>query len=108
MLQKPAIALIVALSLAGCATGTRSIVTLVDLDNYSLDCNHKQDQILFLRDQLQAVEADRGANVAMIGSFPGIARPMGDGSYEDRYKRYIGYHRVVARQKIAYLETYCQ
>jgi hypothetical protein len=100
-------ALILLLLLPACSPTTRSAVTMQDLNDYRVTCDNKPAQMQFLRDQLQASDADSMTNGLIVTNSMGRFAAAMDGTLDDREHRALGYHRTIILQYMRYLKEYC-
>lgn len=92
---------------SACSTAPRSpLLSLQDMDNYTMDCSKKAEQLDFLRRQLPSREFRYTNDIQMSGIF-GQGLAALDGSYYDRMNQSQGWTPAVVRRRIKYLENYC-
>lgn len=92
--------------LSACTTTTTSRMSVAELNNFQVDCKHKNQQIEFLYSQLPSRD-DQVANVFVMTSITGTAITTADGSYGRRHEQYRGYNRAMIQGKIDYIRKYC-
>jgi hypothetical protein len=76
------------------------------LNNFKIDCAHKQEQIDFLRSQLLTTN-ESIINAYTITSTLGYLRSNLDGTYQDRRKMFDNSHKAIINAKIDQLIQYC-
>jgi hypothetical protein len=103
------IAVIAALcAFGGCATAQTTTMRMdyQSLNNFKIDCAHKQEQIDFLRSQLLTTN-ETIINAYTITSTLGYLRSNLDGTYQDRRKMFDNSHKAIINAKIDQLIQYC-
>lgn len=92
----------------GCATAqtTTARMDYESLNNFKIDCAHKQEQIDFLRSQLLTTN-ETFANAFTITGTLGYLRSNLDGTYQDRRKMFDNSHKAIINAKIDQLIQYC-
>lgn len=97
--------LITLLAAGGCTTTARMDYNSVN--NFKIDCAHKQAQIDFLRSQKPSIN-EKLINYSIISSSGGFVNSTLDGTYDDRLKMHDDSYQAVINAKIDQIRQYCQ
>ena len=95
----------VLLVLGGCST--TSHVSTAQMNYFKPDCRYKQEQLSFLRSQIDNTH-DRQVNQLLVNSSMGTVTTLLDGTYPERQRRAQGWDRALIMNDIRYLESYCR
>jgi hypothetical protein len=107
---KVIVSLFVVAGLVGCASNTHrvAVLSLDDVNAYTVDCKHKDEQLEFLRTQIHVLKTvsfnDAGYMVSGVGQFVSAQKP---GAHRERAFRTRGHHQAVIYEKINYLNLNC-
>jgi hypothetical protein len=99
------LALLVLLAAGGCTTTARMDYNSVN--NFKIDCAHKQQQIDFLRSQKPDL-TEKLINYSIISSSGGFVNSNLDGTYQDRQAIHNDSYQAVINVKIDQIRQYCQ
>jgi len=95
---------LILLLLAGCTTTAR--MNRHDIDNITIDCTKKQQQLDFLRSQWPG-DNERIANAMILSSTAGFISSITDGTYQDRKDWADGGLTSTLRLKILQVKETC-
>jgi hypothetical protein len=99
-----AVALLSVLVLSGCASSQR--MSISDLNYYQIDCEKREEQIVFLRSQLTS-QHDQLSSVFNTGSITGQVVSILDGTYNQHGAIRRREYDAIARVKLMELNTQC-
>jgi hypothetical protein len=106
-MKKLAVILAFGVCATACAQTTTARMDYQSLNNFKIDCAHKQEQIDFLRSQ-QLTANEAIVNAYTITSTLGFLRSNNDGTYQDRRKMFDNSHKAIINAKIDQLIQYCR
>lgn len=96
--------------LSGCSTTATTTAVRMDyesINNFKIDCAHKQEQIDFLRSQ-QLTTNETFVNAFMVTGTLGYINSNADGTYNDRRKMFDNSHKAIINAKIDQIRQYCR
>lgn len=95
---------LILLLLAGCTTTAR--MNRHDIDNITIDCTKKQQQLDFLRSQIPS-KNERIVNAMILSSTVGFVSSVADGTYQDRRDWHDGGLTSTIRLTIDQIQSTC-
>lgn len=90
--------------LSGCTTTSK--MNVADLNHYQIDCNNREEQLTFLKQQFPNGK-DRLVNAMRVTSPGGILLSVHDGTYQEERAIFDRKQQAIARVIIREIEMYC-
>lgn len=90
--------------ISGCTT--TATMSRHDINNMTIDCRVKDQQIAFLRSQYPST-SERLKNGLLLSSNVGYVTSLIDGTYQERMELNNGYYTSAIRLKITQIEDQC-
>jgi hypothetical protein len=99
-------AVLMAITISGCASTTRTQMDVADLDRYQIDCSRKQEQLDWLQSQMPSAH-ERLVNGLNMTSMFGWFNAARNGTFTEDQALYSGQQTAIIRNLIYKLETQC-
>lgn len=92
--------------LSGCSTTVPARMDVVDLNEYQIDCNRREEQLAFLRRQIPTAN-ERLVNGLRVTSLSGSVQSAVEGTYTENRATFDRKQEAIADQLITAIRRHC-